>query len=259
MTQSSLPSRSPRSNRRNGKETRPDEAAERLRGLRGRFSRDERDRLVIATLQIRLAQDHWLGRFSAAHPEVQIRALHWAAIDDATSVLDYWIAGLPGGTWTREIARNRDVSKVEALAETGEGGLYRVVQRMNPVVHLYRRLRLPLRFPMAVGAGVIAWEVMCKKSELDAILEFFRERKLTVAVSSVRRGLFGNQPPILTPRQRELLSEAIRSGYFAVPRRITLTDLAKRLGRSKSSISESLAHIERRILEGTMLRATSDS
>ncbi len=237
---------------------RTDEVAERLRGLRGRFSKDERDRLVIATLQIRMAQDHWLGRFSAAHPDVQIRALHWAWIDERTSVLDYWVEGLPGGAWTREISQNGDVRKVEFLAEAGEGGIYRVVQKMNPVVHLYRRLRLPLLFPMAVGGGIIAWEIMVKKSELDAILEFFRERKLAVFVSSVRRGLFGGQPPVLRPKQRELLVEAIRAGYFAVPRQITLTDLAKRLGRSKSSVSESLAHIEQRILEGSLQKVGVD-
>jgi len=43
------------------------------------------------------------------------------------------------------------------------------------------------------------------------------------------------------------------AGYFAVPRGITLTALARRLHRSKSSISESLALIEKQLLE-TALR-----
>ncbi|HYA10671.1 MAG TPA: helix-turn-helix domain-containing protein [Thermoplasmata archaeon] len=207
------------------------------------------------TLRIRMALDHWLGRFSVAHPDLRLEALHWAAIDHRTSVLDYWIEGVPAGRWTREIAANPDVRKVDALAESGEGGLYRVVQRMNPVVHLYRRLRLPLRFPLVIGGGVITWEVMAKKSELDAILAFFRERKLEVTISSVRRGLGPAQASVLTPRQRDLLTAAMRTGYFAVPRRITLTELAREVGRSKSSVSEALAHIERRLLEGSLGRA----
>jgi predicted DNA binding protein len=39
------------------------------------------------------------------------------------------------------------------------------------------------------------------------------------------------------------------AGYFAVPRGITLTDLARQIGRSKSAVSEAIAIIERKLLE----------
>lgn len=231
------------------------QARRRFEALRGHFQHDENDRLVVVTLRIRLAQDHWLGRFSSAHPEVAIEALHWIALDGDTSVLDYWIGGSPFGRWLADIASNSDVKQVKALAETATGTLYRVVQRMNPVVHLYRRLRLPLRFPMAVRAGVISWEVVATKSELDAILSFLGDRRLEVAVAAVRRELTESRLAGLTRSQRELLTEAMRAGYFAVPRAITLTDLAKRLGRSKSAVSESLAHVERKLLESSLRQA----
>lgn len=242
---------------RPGVETEPRaaETLRRLESLRGHFRADEANRLVVVTLRIQMALDHWLGRFSAAHPELKIEALHWSAIDDRTSVLDYWIEGLPGGIWTKEIGSNPDVFQANLLAESGEGALYRVVQRMNPVVHLYRRLRLPLRFPLAIQERVITWEVMAKKSELEAILAFFRQRRLQVTIASVRRTLGSGEVPSLTLPQRRLLTEALRTGYFSVPRGVTLTELAKRLGRSKSSVSESLARIERKLLEGSLEQA----
>ena len=228
------------------------DALRRLRALRGHFRHDEADRLVVVTLRIRMAADHWLGRFSAAHPEVRIEALHWNPLDETTSVLDYWIDGLPLGTWSQEIASNPDVSEVQALAESGEGALYRIVQRMNPIVRLYRQLRLPLRFPMVAQGGSIAWEVVARKSEFDSIAAFLRERRLAFAISSVRRSLSAGRAPALSPSQRRLLEEALRAGYFGVPRGVTLTELAKRLGRSKSSVSESLARVERTLLEGSL-------
>jgi predicted DNA binding protein len=42
------------------------------------------------------------------------------------------------------------------------------------------------------------------------------------------------------------------AGYFAVPRRITLTGLANKLGKSKSSLSEMLANIEKKLLESAL-------
>jgi predicted DNA binding protein len=57
---------------------------------------------------------------------------------------------------------------------------------------------------------------------------------------------------VLTEAQQQLLTEAMAAGYFAVPRGITLTDLARRLNRSKSSLSEAIAVIERKLLESAM-------
>lgn len=228
------------------------ETRQRLQALRGRIELDEGGRLVVVTLRIRLAQDHWLGRFSHAHPELRIEALHWTGIDDRTSVLDYWIGGLPAGKWIREIAANPDVKKAEALAELGDGCLYRIVQRANPVVGLYRRLGLPLKFPLVVEEGVITWEVVAKRRDFEKILAFFHRRKLEVTIAAVHRGLLRSHFPALTTSQRQLLTEALGAGYFTVPRGITLTDLARRLGRSKSAVSESLALIERNLLESSL-------
>jgi predicted DNA binding protein len=207
---------------------------------------------VVSSLRIRLGQDHWYGRFSRTHPTLRIEAWHQTQIDSRTSVIDFWISGLPAGEWTREIASHPDVAKVESIAEVGGGGLYRVVQRINPVVKLYRRLGLPLRFPLAILDGVITWEVVAKKADFDRILDFLRRRGLDVVVSSIHRGYFPSDLPVLTHSQRQLLTQAMSWGYFTVPRKLTLTELAARLGRSKSSVSESLAHIERKLLESSM-------
>jgi predicted DNA binding protein len=220
--------------------------------LRTRAQRDEERRLVVVTLRIRMARDHWLGQFSNTNPTIRIQAQHWSPVDARTSVLDYWIEGLPPGRWTREIASFPDVSRVEALAELGEGCIYRVVQRTNPVVRVYRRLGLPLKFPLTASGGEIIWEVVAKRAEFDKVLAFLHRRGLGVTILSIRRGLLRSHLPFLTAGQRHLLVEAMRAGYFAVPRGITLTDLAKRLGRSKSAVSESLAIVERKLLENSL-------
>jgi len=229
------------------------EVERRLRSLRARSAQTEGRRFLVATLEIRLAQDHWLGRFSAAHPEVTLEARHRAGLGRGTSVLDYWIQGVPFGRWTREIAASKDVRRVEPLAESGDGGIYRVVQRTNPIVPVYRRLALPVQFPLRIQAGKIRWELSAKRSSFEKVLEFLRGRKLDFKITSIRQGFSEGGSAELTPMQRTLLQEALSSGYFAVPRRVTLTELAERLGRSKSSVSESLAIIERKLIE-TALR-----
>ena len=48
----------------------------------------------------------------------------------------------------------------------------------------------------------------------------------------------------LTNRQREVLLRAVEEGYYAWPRRVTLTQLAARIGVAKSTLSELLMIIE---------------
>jgi predicted DNA binding protein len=53
----------------------------------------------------------------------------------------------------------------------------------------------------------------------------------------------------LTSIQRALFRQALALGYFEVPRRITLTQLAHKVSRNKSSVSTTLATVERKLAE----------
>jgi len=208
--------------------------------------------LVIATLNVRMSTGTWTMKFSTAHPEVRLEALNRSDIDTNVAVSDYWISGGPPGTWTREIQSYEDVVKVDALAEVGGGSLYRVRDRNPPVVYLYRRLGLPLQFPIRMQDGYIRWEVVSRKEELDQILRYARQVDPHVQVLSIRNRPLRSHLPTLTGAQQALLTRAMAEGYFAVPRGITLTELAKRLNRSKSSVSEAIATIEKKLLESAL-------
>jgi hypothetical protein len=59
----------------------------------------------------------------------------------------------------------------------------------------------------------------------------------------------------MTPRQQEILQRALAAGYFDVPRRISLTELAVRIGVATSTLSVTLAVIEKKIVESFPLSA----
>ncbi len=172
------------------------------------------------------------------------------------SVSDYWISGAPPGVWAREISAFSDVAKVDSLAEVGDGSLYRITYTTPPIVQLYQRLHLPLQFPLRLQGGFITWEIVARYAEFQQILEHARAVDPEVSLVSIRRRPLRSHLPMLTPAQHELLTQAMAAGYFAVPRGITLTALARKLERSKSGISESIALIEKKLFE-TVLRPTN--
>lgn len=230
-------------------------SADRFRALRSRATDPSRQGVLIVTVRIRIPNDIWTGPFSTRHPTLRLEALNRTDLTEHTSVSDYWISGQPPGVWADPISAYADVLKVESLAEVGDGCLYRVTYRNPPVVYQYRRSRLPLQFPLKIQNGSLTWEVIGRREDCEAILEFARSRDPDLQVLSVRRRRLRSHLPLLTASQQRLLAEAMNSGYFAVPRGITLTELAARLGRSKSALSESLAVIEKKLLESAV-RAT---
>jgi len=212
----------------------------------------EPDHLVIATLNIQMSTGTWTLKFSRAHPEVRLEVLTRSDIDRDVAVSDYWISGGAPGMWTREVQSYGDVVKVDALAEVGGGSIYRVTDRNPPVVYLYRRLGLPLQFPMRIQDGYIRWEVVSRKREFQEILRYAHKVDPHVRVLSIRNEPLRSHLPLLTGAQQALLTRAMAEGYFAVPRGITLTELAKLMHRSKSSVSEAIATIEKKLLESAL-------
>jgi predicted DNA binding protein len=229
---------------------------DRLRDLRSSAEDETPDRLFLATLRVRIPRDIWTGPFSSAHPNVRLEVLNRTEYAPRKSVSDYWISGSPPGVWAREIAGFDDVVKVDSLAEVGDGCLYRITYDDPPIVSVYRRLRLPLQFPLRLQAGYIAWEVVARYAEFQEIMAHARAADPEVSIVSIRRRPLRSHLPMLTPGQHELLTQAMAAGYFAVPRGITLTALARKLERSKSGISESIALIEKKLFE-TVLRPTN--
>lgn len=232
-----------------------DDQSARFRGLR--FSEEEaaEDRLLLATLRIRIPRGIWTGEFTTAHPNLALEVLNRSDVSKDVSVSDYWIGGSPPGVWSREISGHSDVLKVDSLAEVGEGCLYRVTYHNPPIIYLYRTLGMPIQFPLRIRAGRLDWEVVARNSDFQAVVRHVRKTDPDFQVVSIRRRPLRNHLPMLTETQHQLLTQAMAAGYFAVPRGITLTDLARRLDRSKSAVSEAIAIIEKKLLESA-LRST---
>jgi hypothetical protein len=212
----------------------------------------ERGGLLLATVTLRVPATTWTGPFSRRHPEVVIEILARSETGRQVLVADHWIGGRPAGVWAPEIADFPDVLKVDTLAEVGDGALYRVKFRAPPVVDLYRKLEMPLPFPIRIQAGYVRWEVAARRAAFDAILRFVRELDPKARVAWTRTPRLRSHLPLLSPSQRRLLDRAIQSGYFAVPRKVTLGELARATNRSKAAVSEALARIEKKLLESAV-------
>ena len=84
---------------------------------------------------------------------------------------------------------------------------------------------------------------------MRALLEALRSSGVPAEIEAVRPGPLRGLTATLTERQREILRRAVLDGYFEVPRRISLTELARRVGVATSTLSVTIAVIEKKLVE----------
>lgn len=108
-----------------------------------------------------------------------------------------------------------------------------------------------------VGSGGF-WEFELRFPDHEAMSRFYRqctERGISVNLERVQSRSGGGNLGLgysLTDLQRETLLTAFDEGYFAVPRGVTLVELADRLGVSDSAVSQRLRRGIGKLLGATL-------
>jgi hypothetical protein len=212
------------------------------------------DRLAIVKIEVELPEAVWLTGYTRDHPDLLIDIHNLLPVADHNLLGDFEILGLPVDPLT-EIAGFPDVREVSPLDVPPEAQRFRVLFRETLLVSLLVKLGILVRYPTSARNGVASFETVDRISQIRRLLASLRRAGFDVRIVSLRKEFRRTRLPELTPVQREMLRQALLYGYFHVPRRITLTRLAQKLARSKSTVSQTIAIIERKLVEAAY-RAT---
>ncbi|MGQ0796556.1 MAG: helix-turn-helix domain-containing protein [Methanobacteriota archaeon] len=98
----------------------------------------------------------------------------------------------------------------------------------------------------ATADGGLEWHILAsKRASVNAFVATLTQRGIEVELVGIRSA--GAQGE-LTDRQQRVLDIAYRLGYYELPKKINLSNLASKLGVSKSTLSEMLRIGEAKIL-----------
>ncbi|MCP4764320.1 MAG: hypothetical protein GY870_21280 [archaeon] len=101
-----------------------------------------------------------------------------------------------------------------------------------------------IQYPIKIKNGIGFFNLVGKREEIDKILTNFEEKNLNFSIEKL--GIF-NYRDFLTANQKKILHIAKENGYYEIPRKISLTDLAKKLEISASALSETLRRIHKKL------------
>ncbi|MBY9004442.1 MAG: helix-turn-helix domain-containing protein [Candidatus Lokiarchaeota archaeon] len=100
-------------------------------------------------------------------------------------------------------------------------------------------------FPINVRDGFAYWRLISSRESIDKLLNIFEERKINFELLRIGTSPYSleDEKNKLTLEESNVLDKAISSGFFEIPRKISLEELANQLGKSKSALSVMLRKI----------------
>lgn len=212
---------------------------------------------VIATFSIP-ADDFTLGRMISGNSEARVRFERLIPIGD--SFIPYLWADDDSVQTIEDNLRNEpDITAVEVVDKANDRALVRV--EWAEEADGLREALAETDANILEGLGVHdSWRFQLRFDDHERLSEFYRScaaKGISLDVEAVHDPDINRPLGIiedLTDAQIDSLEIALKEGYFDVPRRINLVELAEQIGISDSALSQRLRRGVATVLDGTPLR-----
>ena len=100
-------------------------------------------------------------------------------------------------------------------------------------------------FPVRLSDGIAVWKLVATRKRINDLLSQFEERNINFSLLRILNSDYNldDEDNKLSREESHVIRKAIKLGFFDIPRRISLEDLANELGKSKSALSVRLRKI----------------
>jgi predicted DNA binding protein len=212
----------------------------------------------VIQLVFRLRRDRTLTRITAAHPGA--RLLLWCNLqNDVVEIRG--VSGFEAARIVEEFEQAEgQVRRLQGSADAPRSLVFRCPHRrvasVSRLVERHGSLLIP---PIVSEGGWDRFRVFCYEEAqvpaffagLRAMGEFELLSKSRLDGPVVEQQFMVPAAEILgslTAKQSEALAEALEAGYYDVPRKATLQEIAERLGRPRTTMEEHLRKAEGKVL-----------
>ncbi|WP_323173628.1 helix-turn-helix domain-containing protein [Natrialba sp. PRR66] len=196
------------------------------------------------------ATDSWLAKLSVKFSDAEFRVQTTNCIGENL----YGVVEVMTSETDAIVGRFEQASAVNSYEILHADQQRLLIQYVIPVPESYHVTRASdnlLHFPMILRNGWIATETMATHQQLSRFLDKLAAADIPYQILSLEQSYDSTQ--LLTERQQEFISEAIKYGYYDSPRDCTLTELAEIFDINSSAASGILHRAESRIVKQFMM------
>lgn len=217
--------------------------------IRPRNAPKVRAALVEARLRFRFPRGFPWEPVIERHPDTEFLMVNRIPTPPHHIVAEIRIRSPVERDWVTELRSVKGVESVQSLESSGRPDMYRYRWSPPPYLpSLLERYDLIGVVPILLVNGYGTLSIALSKSRLMGFLREAKARGFSFEILELRPFRGPEEYGGLTGKQRVRFEAAVESGYFDVPRRTTLDELARRFDVRKSAFAESLALARRKVL-----------
>jgi len=205
------------------------------------------EKTSLARIKIKFPDKIWISELFKSFPDVRMEIQYFLPYDLENSI----------GNSIIEIT-HYDLKSIIDLIRAHESVLeFSILEQENNRVKfnvktydpylLYALIKcgVLVDFPVNVRQGNAYWRLIANRDRIDQLLTIFDDRKIDYELLRIGNSPYNleDEAHKLTLEESNVLNEAINRGFFEIPRKISLEDLANQLGKSKSALSVMLRKI----------------
>lgn len=188
-------------------------------------------------------------------PDIEIRLAGSCVDESGEFCLRYWIRSIDTADLELKLEADETVTSYDRLVDEGDRFLYQVslsdIAREQSIFPLLGKYGGAFEDGFWTGD---AWQVHLifpTESLFRNFSEAYSSQESTsLALEAVfREGSYDTPTFGLTPTQREALTTALEQGYFEIPRKTTLSEIADQLDISDQAVSERMRRGEKLVFE----------
>ncbi|MFC7096844.1 helix-turn-helix domain-containing protein [Halobaculum marinum] len=201
-----------------------------------------------------------LGQVLARASDIEVEMER--VVPSSQRVMPYiWVHAPDLDAFESDIKASTYVDEVIALDVLDDRALYRVEWSEDVRSLIYAMAEFDATILEANSSGRWFFRIRFEdRSRVAEFNEFLIDRGIDITMTrlyTLHGGEDSGEPFGLTEAQQRALAVAIEHGYFEVPRRTTLSDLAGELGVSEQSMSETIRRGVNNVLQHTVASGQS--
>lgn len=201
---------------------------------------------VRAKIELKMPEKLWLAAISRRHRDSTFNILSFLPTKELIGNTLVKIDGGDVRKILKEIKEHPSVVELIVLGKQRNSAVINTRTKDPWLLSAMMKSEVLLKPPVKVKDGVAEWVVLSTRDRVSALMKLLDEKGITYKLKSISEY---SEKPVLTEHQAKMLDFALMHGYYEIPRKITLDQLARKLGVSKSTLSETLRVAERKLVE----------
>lgn len=203
-------------------------------------------RMINAQFRIRLPDHLWVSELSQEFPRAEFKLLSGFKIGEYALELGEVVTETPEEV-VDAMCSHPKITSYEVLESDPRRALSKYETPQTDLYEFAETSALTIEFPVEVRDGWYRFDLTGTRDELNELREALDAMPRSYELESL---VTRTEPEsLITDRQREVLEAAVRHGYFTVPRKCTLAELADSIDADKSTVSEILRRGEEQIIK----------